>query len=102
MALEEWFNSNMSALTVFVFSAGFVKHAEFWADTLYIGSDRRFLPINRLAASSASMPIWLRESGRFPGSTIQLPWGFLQPHRPGRTSGPYQLQFHHDARLLEI
>jgi hypothetical protein len=103
MILSSWLDANMAELTALVFSTGYTRDPENWADTLFVGSGNRFVATNSLAANAGAIGIRLRESGRFAGSTILFPWGFLQAHRPGRDSGPYQLQFHHeDARILDL
>jgi hypothetical protein len=59
-------------------------------------SSRHFL-IEDLACRSQGRTVLPSSNGGVnPGSTIVLPWGFLQAHHPGKESGPYQLQFHHD------
>jgi hypothetical protein len=96
-----WFNGHLPLITDIAFRRGLAARTMDFADVLYSGATNRFHRLDQVIASVAGTSIGLRSTGRFAGSVIVLPWGFLQAHRPGRNYGPYQLQFHYEMGLIE-
>lgn len=96
-ALLAWFNRNINELFDFCFSKGLAEHPEDWAHIVWYK--------NLVGENSFDTMIYLPElAGRIPpaaaygtrngGSTIQLPFGFVQWHSPRKVI-PGNLQFHH-------
>jgi hypothetical protein len=95
-ALSSWLNSNMRFLTELVFRHGYSADVRGYADFIYYGCENRFIPVAKLAEKSADFRVGPSSRGYYAGSTILMPWGFLQVHRPGKDHGPYLMQFHHN------
>ena len=91
-----WFNQNLAEITRIVFSTGHIKEEQYWAKVIYYGPLNTFFEIERLVNKSSSSSIDISPTG----STLYTPWGFIQAHRPGKSSGPYQLQFHHTGEKI--
>ena len=99
-ALEHWFSSNMKLLTEIAFSRGYCSDTSGYVDFIFYGCNNLFLSIDELTQLAAKETIKPSSNGYYAGSTILMPWGFLQVHRPGRKNGPYQLQFHHQLDAI--
>ena len=93
-----WINANISDIFDFCFSRGLAKEKSDWADIVWY--------INLIGENHLDKMIYLPELGeRIPekasygvrngGSTVQLPFGFVQWHCPSKVP-PGKLQFHHD------
>lgn len=102
--LIKWFNDNITDLFNYCFSRGLAKNKEDWAEIVWykntVGEnsfDRLFfLPDIKFVPGSATY------GDKNGGSTIQLPFGFVQWHSP-RKKIPGDLQFHHQyKKLLEL
>jgi hypothetical protein len=94
----EWFTENMNLITQIVFSQGMASCDIPTVELLHYQNRGDFLSITSLAAA-AQEKAEIVKSTQY--ATIQLPWGFLQKHRPGRRSGEYLLQFHHKREKVE-
>lgn len=90
-----WFEKNLPEITRLCFSTGYCSEVANHADCLFWGKTKRFYDLKRLILNMRGQKIEPSRRGYYAGSTITLPWGFLQPHRPGKSEGPYQLQFHY-------
>jgi len=104
-ALLDWFNENISELFDFCFSKGLASQEEDWAQIVwYINllGERNLDTLIYLPDLRASIPQACQYGPRNGGSTIQLPFGFLQWHSPRKTI-PGNLQFHHIyEKMLEL
>ena len=99
-----WMDSNMENIFDFCFSRGLAQNPEDWAHVLWYR--------NLLGEFSFDTMINLQETpkmcfsscfygNRNGGSTIQLPFGFVQWHSPTK-SIPGSMQFHHSyAKILD-
>lgn len=94
-AFKRWFEAYLPDITRFCFSTGYCRRPGDHADSLFWGKTKRFYDLDLLARKMRGQTIEPSRRGYYAGSTITLPWGFLQPHRPGKSEGPYQLQFHY-------
>ena len=107
-ALTEWFRLEFEAITRLVFSRGYCANQIDWAEIVHYRNKSKtsspiFIPINDIVNCTGQEHI---DPSPGQGSTLWLPWGFLQVHRPTPSgkpkSGPFQLQFHHKRpRMLE-
>jgi hypothetical protein len=95
---QEWFRENMQVITHVVLSSGYAKDERHFADAIYYGKENSFFDLRKIQDLSAGYTVDIKKSGYYSGSTLNMPWGYLQLHRPGKTYGAYQLQFHHDYR----
>lgn len=93
--LVNFFQTNYPKLTMLAFGRGVVSENVGWAEIVYYKNGSIF-KIDDLRKLKNTNKIDQNSKSR---STIWLPFGFLQVHRPtpsGQTkSGPFQLQFHH-------
>lgn len=96
-----WFNDNIDELFDFCFAKGLAKKPEDWAHILWYK--------NLLGDSSIDTMIYLPDvcvkgtveyGARNGGSTIQLPFGFVQWHSPKKII-PGNLQFHHNYEKVK-
>ena len=102
-AFNSWFNGYMPEITRLLFSTGYCKNPEDFATILHYGNGCHFLIIDDLIKATKGREIYPSKHGYYKGSTLIMPWGFLEVHRPGKHEGPYQLQFHHNRdSILEI
>lgn len=94
--LIDWFNDNIDELFDFCFAKGLAKNPEDWAQILWYK--------NLVGDNTIDTMIYLPDicvkgtveyGTRTGGSTIQLPFGFVQWHSP-RKIIPGNLQFHHN------
>lgn len=100
-SLLDWFKNNMYEITDFCFSKGLAKSPEDWANVIWYKNelgensvDDVFF-IDELCRKTSSNAFSSTEYGnRNGGSTIQLPFGFVQWHSPTKRI-PGNLQFHH-------
>lgn len=109
-ALLDWFKDNMRDLVLFCFSSGLAERKEDRADLIwYINQlgdeDLDYVCGIKLLADKAQEraeeEVFYGTRGH--GTTIQLPFGFVQWHSPRKVT-PGSMQFHHKlaqiARLL--
>lgn len=100
--LIKWFNDNMGEVFLFCFSIGLAANENEWADIVWY---RNELAENDLDEMFNVADILKRltptaEYGtRTGGSTIQLPFGFVQWHSPTKTI-PGCMQFHHSYEKI--
>ena len=95
---QEWFRENMLVITHIVLVSGYVKDERHFADAIYYGKENKLFDLRKIQDLSAGYTVDIKRAGYYSGSTLSMPWGYLQLHRPGKSSGAYQLQFHHDYR----
>ena len=109
-ALLRWFAENMYEVTEFCFSRGLAKNPGDWAEFVWykneIGENdlNHIFDIHRLcdAMQKAASPDTVFYGSRLGGTTIQLPFGFVQWHSPTKTI-PGCMQFHHNLhKILRI
>ena len=102
-ALIAWFNQNIENIFDFCFSRGLAKNKNDWADLLWYKNavnendlDELFCidDIKRKLTKTAKYGI---KNG---GTTIQLPFGFVQWHSPTKVV-PGNMQFHHNYKKIK-
>ena len=101
--LIQWFNDNISDLFDFCFAKGLASNPEDWAQIVWyinlVGenhfNEMFYLP--DLQSRIRCSAIYGTKNG---GSTIQLPFGFVQWHSP-RKKIPGEIQFHHSLSRIE-
>ena len=109
-----WFQQNIEKITEFVFARGLAleltDHSNYFWYYNYVSvsqnPDSEFLTLFKISDIQNGSRIHSEEIGvgeKNGGSTIQMPFGFLQMHCPGTEN---QMQFHHDVkkigRLLDL
>lgn len=103
-ALIDWFNENICEIFDFCFAKGLAKNQGDWAEIVWYK--------NMFGENSFDTMIYLPDMLQIPknveygnrngGSTIQLPFGFVQWHSP-KNIIPGNLQFHHTyKKMLEL
>ena len=96
----EFFNEHIGLITRLSFAQGFALNEEDFADVVIynqVTGDRNIFPIEELIAA-AEKDVLKRPvvaGTRYNGSTLVLPFGSLQMHRP---KGVNQFQFRHEFR----
>lgn len=96
-SLQSWFSTNMKEITDCCFRSGMCSDKSderSTAEYVYVGCLDRFIPVSSITSASEGWVVRPSSKSYYKGSTILMPWGFLQVHRPGEKSGPYQVQFH--------
>lgn len=99
-ALSDWIQCNLPWITRTAFSTGFCNNPVDFAKVIFYRQGPTVFLVEDIAKASFSFPVTPNSARK---ATIDMPWGFLQVHRPGKSSGPFQLQFHHslgDIRKL--
>ncbi|MBR6939474.1 MAG: hypothetical protein IKH65_01570 [Clostridia bacterium] len=104
-ALLKWVNDNIGELFDFCFSKGLAKNPSDWADIVWyinlIGENDFDTMIN-LSELRNKVPTSAEYGTKNGGSTIQLPFGFVQWHSP-RKIIPGNIQFHHNYnKILDL
>ena len=99
IALLKWFKDNIVQLCEFCFSRGLAKNEEDWADIVWyinlVDDDVELDDMFTINSISDNLNLGTVEYGnKGGGTTIQLPFGFVQWHNPGN-KGINNLQFHH-------
>jgi len=101
-ALLNWFKENIGLLADFCFSRGLAKNSSDWADYVWyinlLGEDdfNEIYSISDIKAAAEDSKDLVFYGDRGGGTTIQLPFGFVQWHL-------CQIQFHHGlGKLYEI
>lgn len=97
---QSWFERRLPDITRMCFCTGYCSKPADHAESLFWGRTKRFYDLNILVSQMRGQKIEPSRRGYYAGSTITLPWGFLQPHRPGKSEGPYQLQFHYSMESI--
>lgn len=97
--LLEWFKSNIANIADFCFSKGLALDPKEWAEYLWyknmVGGkiEEQMYYISDIKTSAAKNRESIAYGTRMGGSTIQLPFGFVQWHQG-------QMQFHHSQKRL--
>lgn len=101
-SLLEWFKNSIDKIAEYCFSRGLASNKEDWADYVWyinlLGEDNMdyIFSIEEIKKTVKKCPELVYPSSRNGGSTIQLPFGFVQWHQK-------QMQFHHRLeKLYEI
>lgn len=100
--LLRWFAENMYEVTDFCFSRGLAKNSHDWADIVWYKNEVGENDLNHIfdihglcaAMQKAANPDTVFYGSRLGGTTIQLPFGFVQWHSPTKVV-PGCMQFHH-------
>jgi len=104
--LKAWFSEHMAEITDCCFRSGMCddnSDSLTTAEFIYIGYLNKFYTVKSIVEASLTCEVNYSQTGYYKGSTILMPWGFLQGHRPGENDGPYQVQFHWRGKdILEL
>lgn len=95
--LLTWFNDNISLIFDFCFARGLAENSGDWADIVWYKNmvgENKFDTMIYLPDILGRIPAEAEYGTRNGGSTIQLPFGFVQWHSPRKVI-PGNLQFHH-------
>lgn len=105
--LLKWFTDNAGNLADLCFARGGARNPADWAQFVWYRNELGENPLDRIfrigdvrkaaAAAAAKTTAFGKVNG---GSTIQLPFGFVQWHSPQKTF-PGSMQFHHRLECLE-
>lgn len=99
-ALLKWFKDNIVEIFEFCFTKGLARNPRDWADIIWyinlVDNDMEIDEMFTISDISDNLKSGIIEYGnRGGGTTIQLPFGFVQWHDP-RNKGNKNLQFHHN------
>lgn len=100
--LLHWINNNINNLFDFCFSKGLAKNSQDWAHIVWYKNligENQFDQMIYLPDISHKISATAEYGPRNGGSTIQLPFGFVQWHSP-RKIIPGELQFHHSFEKI--
>lgn len=103
MALLEWVNSNVADLFAYCFSMGLASDKNDWANVIWYRNELKENEMDDLfyiPAIQAKMKPTAEYGTRTGGSTIQLPFGFVQWHSPTKAI-PGCMQFHHSYEKIK-
>lgn len=101
--LLNWINDNMAELFDFCFAKGLVANSEDWAHIVWYKNmvgENQFDTMICLEDFKSKIPHTAEYGKRNGGSTIQLPFGFVQWHSP-RKIIPGNIQFHHSYKKIK-
>lgn len=105
-ALLNWFKSNMREITEFCFSRGLATNESDWANVIWYKNELGENAVDQIFVISdlcekmqaaAEVSTFYGKVGG--GTTIQLPFGFVQWHSPTKKI-PGDMQFHHKFRCI--
>ena len=102
-ALIDWFNDNIKDIFDICFSKGSVKDSSKWANVVWyinLVGDVVVDEMFNLQSLKIIMPANAKYGVRGGGTTIQLPFGFVQWHSPFKTI-PGSVQFHHQYKAIK-
>lgn len=102
-SLLNWINDNIAELFDFCFAKGLASNSEDWAQIVWYKNmvgENQFDTMLYLEDFKSNIPHTARYGTRNGGSTIQLPFGFVQWHSPRRII-PGNLQFHHSYKKIK-
>ncbi len=102
-SLINWFNDNISELFDFCFAKGLASNSEDWAQIVWYKNmvgENQFDKMIYLEDFKSNIPHTAAYGSRNGGSTIQLPFGFVQWHSP-RKIIPGNIQFHHSYEKIK-
>jgi len=100
--LLEWFNTNIKDIFDICFSKGSVKDSSKWANVVwYINKvgDNVVDEMFNIEFLKQKLPANAVFGTRGGGTTIQLPFGFVQWHSPRKVI-PGEIQFHHQYKTI--
>lgn len=102
-ATLKWFTENIGDLAEFVFARGYAsKKTDFATHIWYLDQNHTpqfnlVIPVAQIKAGATKKQTEVRVGDRNGGSTIQLPFGFLQMHAPRSEN---LMQFHHNLEKV--
>lgn len=102
-SMLNWFNENISELFDFCFAKGLASNSKDWAQIVWYKNmvgENQFDTMIYLEDFKSNIPHTAAYGTRNGGSTIQLPFGFVQWHSP-RKIIPGNLQFHHSYKKIK-
>lgn len=102
-SLLNWINDNIAELFDFCFSKGLASNSQDWAQIVWYKNmvgENQFDTMLYLEDFKSNIPHTAVYGTRNGGSTIQLPFGFVQWHSPRRII-PGNLQFHHSYEKIK-
>ena len=104
-AMLDWTKANVGNIAEFAYSRGYAKsNTDYATHVWYFVPDGAsveidcLIPINRIVKYSKSATSEVIPGPRNGGSTILLPFGFLQMHSPQKNN---QIQFHHNYAKVQ-
>lgn len=102
-SLLNWINDNIAELFDFCFSKGLASNSQDWAQIVWYKNmvgENQFDTMLYLEDFKSNIPHTAVYGTRNGGSTIQLPFGFVQWHSPRRRI-PGNLQFHQSYEKIK-
>lgn len=106
-SLIDWFKNNIKEITDFCFSKGLAKNQNDWANLVWYNNLLDENPVNEIYFIDELIEIISKYSeenifyGKVGGgTTIQLPFGFVQWHSPTKKI-PGDMQFHHNYHKIK-
>lgn len=103
--LLDWFNNNMSEIFDFCFARGLATNKSDWATVIWYRNELHENDIDDMFYVDdikAKLPKTADYGTKMGGSTIQLPFGFVQWHSPTKAI-PGSMQFHHNySKIKEL
>ncbi len=103
--LLQWFKDNIKDIVLFCFSRGLVKKQILWAEFVWYinmldeNNVDSIFSIKQICDACYENREQIVYGNRFGGTTIQLPFGFVQWHSPQKTV-PGCIQIHHKYKSL--
>lgn len=104
-SLLNWFKDNIGLLADFCFSKGLVSDDSLWADYVWyinkVGENEvdRIIPVKEIISACEENKDLVCYGTTHNGTSIQLPFGFVQWHSPRKVI-PGCIQFHHLYKKL--
>ncbi len=101
--LIQWFNDNIKDIFNFCFATGLASDKNEWANIVWYKNELKENDMDdmfNIKDIMDRMEPTAEYGNRTGGSTIQLPFGFVQWHSPTKTI-PGCMQFHHDIKKLK-
>ena len=102
--LLDWFSDNAAELFDFCFARGLASNYEDWAQIVWyknVIGENQFDTVLYLEELKSRINHTAEYGTRNGGSTIQLPFGFVQWHSPRKVI-PGSLQFHHSYEKIKL
>ena len=104
VATLDWFKDNIGEIAEFAFARGYAsEESDFASHVWYLSVEPNpkrnlVVPISKIKTGSARLKNEVNVGERNGGSTIHLPFGFLQMHAPKSEN---LMQFHHSFKKIE-
>ncbi len=105
--LIDWFKNNIKEITDFCFSKGLAKNKQDWADVIWYSNNLENNILNNIYfikdltnKIDACKELIIGYGSKNGGTTIQLPFGFVQWHSPTKKI-PGDIQFHHNYSKIK-